>query len=216
MTRLLFASAAALLALSGCQSTVYYKALEQVGIEKRDLLVDRVEDARGSQMGAQEAFKAALSAYRTTSSADAARLEDAYDKFSGAYDNAKDKAAAARGDIGDMRRVATDLFAEWESELGKYQDAGLRAESAAQLADTRQRYAALDARLIQSEEKMQPVLLAFRDRVLYLKHNLNAQAIDQMRGEQARIEGDVSNLIAELDASIAEANSFIAGMKSGA
>lgn len=216
MTRLFFAAATALVALSACQTTPYYKALEQVGIEKRDLLVDRVEDTRGSQKGAQEAFRAALASYRSTSNADTARLEAAYDKFSSAYDNAKDKAGAVRSDISSMRRVAKDMFAEWEGELGKYQDASLRASSEAQLNTTRQRYAALDAKLTETEAKMQPVLLAFRDRVLFLKHNLNAQAIAQMRGEQARIEGDVSTLIADLDASIAEANRFIAGMQTGA
>jgi|TARA_R100000501_G_scaffold13151_3_gene24025 hypothetical protein len=214
VTRLL--AAALLIGLAACETTPYYAALEQVGIEKRDLLVDRVEDARGSQKGAQEAFRAALSSYRSTSAAQPSRLEVAYDDFSGAYDNAKDKSDAVHSDIQSMRRVATDMFAEWESELNKYQDANLRAESQAQLTATRQRYAALDARLVQSEEKMQPVLLAFRDRVLFLKHNLNAQAIQQMRGEQARIEGDVSALIADLDQSIAEANQFIAAMNAGA
>ncbi|MGB3721620.1 MAG: DUF2959 family protein [Pacificimonas sp.] len=216
MTHILLASAAALLALSACQTTPYYKALEQVGIEKRDLLVDRVEDTRGSQKGAQEAFRSALQTYRSTSNADTARLEAAYDKFSGSYDNAKDKAGAVKSDINTMRRVAKDMFSEWESELAKYQDASLRASSEAQLNETRRRYAALDAKLTETEAKMQPVLLAFRDRVLFLKHNLNAQAIAQMRGEQARIETDVSALIADLDASIAEANRFIAGMRAGA
>ncbi|MBV7257387.1 DUF2959 domain-containing protein [Pacificimonas sp. WHA3] len=209
------ACAAAVLTLAACETTPgYYTALEQLGIEKRDLLVDRVEDTRASQKGAQEAFRAALSNYRSTANTDVSRLEGAYDRFNGAYDNAKDKAAAVRSDIGSMRRVAKDLFAEWEAELNQYQDPSLRASSEAQLRDTKAKFAALDTRLTQSEAKMQPVLLVFRDRVLYLKHNLNAQAIAQMRGEEARISGDVDALIADLDVSIAEANRFIAEMRS--
>ena len=35
-------------ALTGCQSA-YYAAWEKVGVEKRDILVDRVENAKDSQ-----------------------------------------------------------------------------------------------------------------------------------------------------------------------
>ena len=42
--------------LGGC-STVYYKTMEKFGYEKRDILVDRVEDARDSQNDAQETFR---------------------------------------------------------------------------------------------------------------------------------------------------------------
>ena len=38
---------------------------------------------------------------------------------------------------------------------------------------------------------MEPVLTAFGDRVLFLKHNLNAQAIASLQGHAASIEADV-------------------------
>ena len=45
--------------LTGCQSA-YYGAMEKVGIHKRDILVDRVDDAREAQGDAQQEFKSAL------------------------------------------------------------------------------------------------------------------------------------------------------------
>ena len=45
--------------LGGC-SGVYYDAMEKVGIHKRDILINRVEDARDAQSEAQEQFKSAL------------------------------------------------------------------------------------------------------------------------------------------------------------
>ncbi|MGB7404927.1 MAG: DUF2959 family protein [Pacificimonas sp.] len=203
------------LATTACQTTPYYAAMEQLGIEKRDLLVDRVEDTRGSQAGAQEAFRKALDVYRDTADADTTRLEAAYDRFDGAYDNAKDKSDAVKSDIRTVKEVASDLFAEWEEELAQYQDASLRASSQAQLSETQTRYAELERALDASAAKMDPVLLAFRDRVLFLKHNLNARSIAQLKGEEARIAGEVTTLVAELDQSIAEANRFIAGMQGG-
>ena len=57
---------------------------------------------------------------------------------------------------------------------------------------------------------MEPVLVAFRDQVLYLKHNLNAQAIAALEGSVRSIEGDVASLIDEIRVSIREAESFLA------
>jgi hypothetical protein len=64
----------------------------------------------------------------------------------------------------------------------------------------------------QAERKIDPVLSAFRDQVLFLKHNLNAQAVASLQGELVSIESNVASLIKEMDASIAEANSFINSM----
>lgn len=208
--------AAALLALGACETGPYYSALEAIGIEKRDLLVDRVDDSRASQKQAQAAFTDALTAYRRTVNVDAPRLEAQYDRYAAAYDNAKDKAEAVKSDIESVRRVSADLFAEWERELGQYQDETLRAQSQAQLDATRARYAELETKLLASAARMDPVLLMFRDQVLFLKHNLNARAIASLQGKEARISADVDTLIAEMNQSIEAATRFIAEMKAGA
>ncbi len=107
--------------LLGCEST-YYKTMETVGYHKRDIMVDRVQEARDAQL------------------------------------------------IGAMKRA---------------------------------------------ERKIDPVLAAFRDQVLYLKHNLNAQAIASLQSEPASIETDVAKLIKEMEASIKEADAFISSMEKG-
>jgi len=63
-----------------------------------------------------------------------------------------------------------------------------------------------------SAEKTKPILDVFRDQVLYLKHNLNMQAITELDGQTEQIEGDVAALIVKMERSIAEANAFIAKM----
>ena len=64
-----------------------------------------------------------------------------------------------------------------------------------------------------SEAKMQPVLTAFHDQVLFLKHNLNAQAVASLQSTAAGIDKDVQALIKDMEASINEANDFIKQMK---
>jgi hypothetical protein len=60
---------------------------------------------------------------------------------------------------------------------------------------------------------MEPVLSVFRDHVLFLKHNLNAQAIASLRGDLAEVEADVGALIREMEAAIAESEAFLARMQ---
>jgi hypothetical protein len=62
---------------------------------------------------------------------------------------------------------------------------------------------------------MDPVLEAFKDHVLFLKHNLNAQAIASLGDTSFEIEQDVSDLIARMQTSIDEADAFVAAMGSG-
>jgi hypothetical protein len=58
------------------------------------------------------------------------------------------------------------------------------------------------------------VLAAFRDQVLFLKHNLNAQAVASLSAELDSIEIGVARLINEMNVSIAEADRFIAELRS--
>ena len=60
---------------------------------------------------------------------------------------------------------------------------------------------------------MQPVLDKMQDNVLYLKHNLNAKAIDAIRGEFSNLQNDISVLIKDMEAAVAESNRFIEAMK---
>ena len=46
-----------------------------------------------------------------------------------------------------------------------------------------------------SESRMQPVVAAFKDQVLYLTHHLNAQAISSLKTTAAAIETEVAALI---------------------
>lgn len=203
--------------LGGCTSAGIAMR-ESFGIAKREQLVDRVKEARDSQNEAKEQFDSALAEFIavTGQTGKGGELEAKYKKLSKEYDRSKSAAAAVTKRIDSVEAVADKLFAEWEKELGQYSSATLRAQSEQQLAVTRQRYEKLLGAMRAAESKMQPVLSAFGDQVLFLKHNLNAQAIASLQGTVSEIQNDVSGLIREMEASIAEANAFIAEMDRGA
>ena len=71
------------------------------------------------------------------------------------------------------------------------------------------KYASLAASLKKAESSMDPVLTHLKDNVLFLKHNLNAAAIGGLSSEMDRIGADIEELIADMRASIAEADRFL-------
>ena len=48
-----------------------------------------------------------------------------------------------------------------------------------------------------------------RDQVLYLKHNLNAQALAAVKDELVKVDAQVDQLVKDMNRSIAEADKFI-------
>ena len=56
------------------------------------------------------------------------------------------------------------------------------------------------------------MLDSLQDNVLYLKHNLNAQAVSAIKSEFTGLKRDISALIADMNRSIEDSNKFIAEM----
>jgi hypothetical protein len=196
------------LAGGGCSKT-YYAAMEKVGYDKREILADRVESARESQQDAKEQFADALERYRSVVNFDGGKLEEKYDILKSEYDRSEAMAARVRDRIASVEDVAGALFEEWQTEIGQYTSASLRRDSQKKLAATKARYAKLLSAMKKASGKMDPVLAAFKDQVLYLKHNLNAKAIAALEGQLDTIRTDVDALIRDMEASIAEAEAFI-------
>jgi hypothetical protein len=197
---------------AGCDS-LYYKTMKKFGLEKRDILVKRVREARESQEEAKEDFRTALEKFRDVVEVEGGSLEKKYDTLNKELERSEDKARQVHDRIAKVREVSDDLFKEWEKEIGKYSDRTLRSESERELRDTRKRADSLIASMEKAEGRITPVLQPLRDRVLFLKHNLNARAIGALKGELVTVTGNVDSLIADLDRSIREADAFINDMR---
>ncbi len=201
-----------LLFAAGCNS-LYYGTMEKFGKYKRDILVDRVKDARDAQQQTKEQFASALDKFRSVVQVKDGSLQEKYDTLKKELDKSESKAAAVKKRINDVEDVAQALFDEWTKELDQYKNSDLKAASRKKLQQTRQRYEQLISSMKQAESKIEPVLSAFRDQVLFLKHNLNAQAIASLQTELGTMEADIGKLIAEMEKSIAEADSFVKTMQ---
>ncbi len=197
---------------AGC-SRAYYGVWERLGKDKRDLLVDRVEDARDSQEAAREEFRSALEVFREVVEVDGGELEELYGRMEASYEDSRERAEVVRARVDRVEEVSEDLFEEWEEELDEYEDADLRARSARQLRAARTEFRGLMVAMREAEASMVPVLETFQDQVLFLKHNLNARAIAALERSAASVEADVNELIEDMERAIREANRFIEGMR---
>lgn len=201
----------ALLALSGCQSA-YYSAMEKVGIHKRDILIDRVEEAKESQQQSQEEFQTAFERLSTLINFDGGELQTVYEQLNDDYESSKKAAADVSARVDAVEDVAQALFEEWQEELAQYSNAKLKRDSQKKLSATERQFDQLLRSMRRSESKMAPVLSALNDNVLYLKHNLNAQAIAAIKGEFTTLKRDIQSLMNEMNKSIADSNKFIEQM----
>lgn len=196
------------LTLTGCQS-IYYSAMEQVGYHKRDIMVDRVEDAKESQQDAQQEFTSALEALSALTNFDGGDLEAVYNQINDKYQDSEKAAQDVSDRIASIEDVSEALFEEWQDELELYTSDKLRRSSEQKLKGTQRSYNTMLSAMKRAEEKMTPVLNTLRDNTLYLKHNLNASAIGSLQGEFMSLEKDIAFAIEQMNAAIEESDKFL-------
>jgi len=197
-----------LLSLSACQSA-YYSAMEKVGVHKRDIMLERVGDAKESQQEVQQQFKSALDQLSQLIKFDGGDLEEQYELINDQYEASKKSADEVSKRITKIEDVAQALFDEWADEITQYSSEKLRRQSELKLKQTQRRYHKLIQVMNKAESKMAPVLAALKDNSLYLKHNLNAQAIGALQGEYNSIKKDVETLVNEMNTAIEQSQHFI-------
>ncbi len=203
--------AAVCLTVPACQRS-YFNTMEKMGVHKREILVDRIESARDAQDDAKEEFKSALEQFLEVVDVENKDLEKTYKRLNEEFEKSEAKANKVTERIDKVQSVAKALFKEWRSELKQFKSRKLREASQESYDETYDRCEELLEVMRDSEEKMEPVLEAFRDQVLFLKHNLNANAIASIQNEATAIQEQVADLVAEMEASIREADAFISAM----
>ncbi len=197
----------------GCQTT-YYMVWEKLGKEKRHLLKSNLEKVQEEQQDASEQFQTVLDRIKEMYGFEGGELESFYSRLSSDYNECEKRAETVRERIENVEQIADDLFSEWEDEIALISNEKLKNDSKQSLDQTRRRYDQMHRAMAKAEKSMVPVLGNLRDYVLYLKHNLNAQAISSLKKEMQDIEEQVQVLIDDINRSIAEADQFIKKIES--
>ena len=211
---LLLLTSCLVLTACGTVDKVKYSALESVGIHKRDILVDRIEETTDAQEETRLRFQSAYEELSNLVEIDDDGLASQYEKLKKAVSRSENSAAALDSRISAVEKVANDLFGEWEAELNQYSSENLRRASQKNLASTQAQFAVIAEKMRASQAPIEPILKVLQDNTLYLKHNLNARAISALSTEFREIQGQVNTLIAEMESSISESQRFINQLRS--
>jgi len=190
-------------------SSAYYGAMEKVGVHKRDLLKKRVVNMKDSQKDTKEEFIDALTEFKKTVSFNGGKLETKYNKINKLYTKSNDQAEELKSRIKSVEKVSTALFKEWNKEIKEFTNPSLKQKSISQLNETKEKYAKMMSSMSRAESTLDPVLTVLKDNTLYLKHNLNAQAIKTLNAEKDLIENKISDLIKDMNKAILESEKFI-------
>jgi hypothetical protein len=219
MTKTFFIKALTILTLAlftGCATTrnAYYNAWEKYGgYAKRERLVDNVKAARAEQVQAKKEFATALDQFKSVVNFQGGDLEATYNKLNKEYERCDSQAGEVRDKIQAVKNVSQAMFDEWAGDIKQMSDPSLKQSSQDLMDKTKNNYREMITRMDAAAASMDPVLRSFHDRVLFLKANLNAMAFASLKGTEAQLGGDIDKLIKQMDASIKEADQFIAQMQ---
>ena len=187
------------LVLWGACSSMYYGTMEKFGVHKRDILVDRVKEARDSQNAAGKQFKSALEQFESVVNFQGGDLEKEYNKLNATLQERVRRHGGARTHPlgrgrfrGAVQRVACGTQA--------VQQRRLRRSSEREYDLTLAKYQDLMAAMKRAESKLEPALAPLRDEVLFLKHNLNARASRVSVTNWPGVQMNVDTLVHEMEA----------------
>ncbi len=201
-----------ILGLTGC-SSMYYSTMEKVGIHKRDIMADRVKEARETQDETKQQFVTALEQFKSIVNFKGGDLEKEYNKLNAILKKSEAKAAEVHDRINAVEDVSTALFEEWREEIKQYANPSLRKSSQKKYDATRKKYTELIRAMKKAEARLEPALVPLRDQVLFMKHNLNARAIAGLGNEVVKVQSNVDHLVREMESAIAEADEFIRALQ---
>ena len=199
------------LLLAGC-TTAYYKTMQTLGKEKRDILVQRIKDAKKDQDQTKQQLQTTMESFQALTGFQGGSLEKSYKRLNSDYESANSQAGKLHDKIQSIDQVSNDLFKEWQGEIAAMGNAKLKARDTVMLRNAKTRQATYMRAMRRTEDQIAPVLKAFRDQVLFLKHNLNSRAIGSLKGTTAGLQGDVAGLIQSIDASSQEADKLISSL----
>jgi hypothetical protein len=200
-----------ILLFTGCKST-YYKTMRTLGKEKRDILVSRIKDAKKDQDQTKKQLQTTMESFQALTGFKGGSLEKSYKRLNSDYESAASQAGKLHDKIQSIDQVSNDLFKEWQGEINDMDNVKLKSQDLVMLRNAKTRQATYMRAMRSTEDRIAPVLKAFQDQVLFLKHNLNSRAIGSLKTTSSVLQSDVAGLIKSIDASSQEADKLITSL----
>lgn len=196
---------------SGCQG-FYYSTMETLGSHKRDILVDRVKDCADRMDKAKQEFQALNTKLEKITKADISKVDSLYKELNSQSKKCHSKAIDLDRRVNNIRTVGKDLFREWEEELEEYHNETFRRSSEKRMEERRRKYLETVHLLKSAQKYSEPALSSASDYVLFLKHNLNAQALNSLDNEIDTVQQKIKFLVEKMELATDNARNFLVEM----
>jgi len=197
--------------LAGCQTvqSAYDSTKEMLGIDKRDIMIGEVRDARHSLEEVRQQFQSAMEKFNTVLTSKEGKLDKKYRTLKSENEKTERKAGEIQKSIDSVTRVAESLFAEWEAELNQYHSENLRSGSELRMQEAKDQFNKFINAMTLANEKAGPVLAAFSDLVLFSRHNLNTETAESLSIEMDAAAEKVASFYQDADGAMGEAEALI-------
>ncbi|MFT5286018.1 MAG: hypothetical protein ACI8TQ_002186 [Planctomycetota bacterium] len=189
---------ASTLLLGSCQA-MYLSAMETIGVDKREIMFERIEDASDAAVISSQRIDEAYQIYRGMIFEEAGDLYEAHDLLTFFLELCHDGAEDYQERIEKIQAVATPMFEEWKAESGEIHDDELRRKGRTNFTKAVTQYEQLMRAMRDVDADTTPLLNRFRDHVLFMKINLNTNAWDPLRKHDVDFANELSMLTRRMD-----------------
>lgn len=196
---------------AGCQTvkSTWDNTRATFGVQKRDIMIGEVKDARDSMEEVRDQFRTALDKFSTVLNSKEGKLEEKYKTLKSEKEKTEKKAGEIQKSIDSVIRVSESLFLEWEAELGQYHSENLRSGSEQRMGEAKSQNNKFINAMTVANQKAVPVLAAFSDLVLFSRHNINRETAETLTIEIDAASEKLSSFFQEIDNAIREADALV-------
>ncbi|MEM9802491.1 MAG: DUF2959 family protein [Planctomycetota bacterium] len=206
-------AALALAAITGCSSTK-----QKVGLADVDSLMTRVEKVHmETELSKEAVYDAVLKMQPIFAANFDGDASEAFAAFAEATVACQSQANKLRTHVAPMRSAADTVFDEWTVKLEDFTSQSMRQRSLLRLEATRERYTEVQEAAVAAQEAFDDLNSGMRDIVLFLGHDFNMDAVQEITEEAVTIRDQARSLGMVFDDCMQAAEDYIAtaGLRSG-
>ncbi len=133
----------------------------------------------------------------------------AYTQFVELVERSEDQSEQLEDSVEEMKDAAEEVFDEWADQLKMIVNVRMRQQSRRRMLDTRDRYDAIVRAVEPVQASYVSVNQSLKDHVLFLGHDFNPAAVEQVRGAVRDLARQTADFDREVDTCLRAARAFV-------
>jgi hypothetical protein len=173
-------------------------------------LVEAAEAVGGEIDASKQSMLSAVQALQKVTAPDfEGDAVKAHEELEDAIDSSDDQANDLRRSIEKMQAAAEPVFDQWTKDLEAYSNPEMRQRSQARLSAARERYDTVVAAVEPVLVEYETINANLRDHILFLSHDLNAEAVATIQEDVRKVSKEASDLDGAFNSAKAATRSYV-------